>query len=312
MTNFFGNNAGAYSSTGHSARAAASYSMPRTFLPEITVEQLEDIQRELRNMVGPRVVLMNDNLVQIRRAINVLLEEPENYLVQTLQQSKLVALLSSDPEAGIVSLPALRKGGATHLAMNLPKVLQGALDAFQKSRNPQDLDYFLKVRGFKHPLAFLDKAAELGLKLVAVGDQSMDQADKQAASILSVAMDTSQIVDSDRFAKVILWASSPYVKRSQVEKACTSAVDYLRLNHKNMHAIHCGNYLVDGGPLRKIVFDMATPGIVRCGQNRLIDSLPTGIDIDDSGQRTDVYGRWNAIFLMAKPPGDFAYFLAQE
>ena len=53
--------------------------------------------------------------------------------------------------------------------------------------------------------------------------------------------------------------------------------------------MHNGNHLVDGGPLRKIVFDLQCPLALTTGTNRTIDNLATGIE-DDS------YGDWDAIY----------------
>jgi hypothetical protein len=305
MSNYSGGGTGAYTGLNQAGSAvSAAYRQNREFLPEVSLSELERIQKELHGMVGPRIILMNDDLVQIRRAVNVLMEEPDAVLADAMKKSRVVAMLSSDAAIGEHSLTGLKLGGATHLAMNLPKVLQPALDAFQNSRDANDLTYFLKCRGFKHPSSFLLTAVELGLKLVATGDQSLDQPERKAASIESIAIDVSNILDQDRAAKVILWASSHYLKRTKILKTCTSTVDYLSLNHK-VFTIHSGNYLVDGGPLRKIVFDLSCPGIITSGKNRLIDNLATGIDGDN-------YGNWNAILLEPKPTLDSSYFLTND
>jgi hypothetical protein len=276
----------------------------KEFLPQISPAQIDKIKSELHGMIGQRIVLSNDGVVQVRRAVNVLLQDANAVLANAMSDARVVAILSSEPAAGAPAISSLREGGATHLAMNLPKSCQTALDKYQVTGNADVLRDLLKRWGFKHPLSLLQCAAGLGVKLVAVGDQMIDQPERKSASIESIALDVSNILDSEKRHKVALWASSPYLKRSNDKKICNSSLDYLALNY-NVFSVHNGNYLVDGGPLRKIVFDLQCPGALTTGRNRIIDNLATGFDGDS-------YGDWNAILLQPRPALDHSYFLTND
>jgi len=276
----------------------------REFLPPISPAQIEQIKNELGGMIGQRIILSNDQIIQTRRAVNTHLQDTNVLLRSAMMDSRIVALLSGEPTAGAIAIAALREGGATHLAMNVPKIFQTSLDNFQSTANKTVVNDLLKISGFKHPLSLLQAAAELGIRLVAVGDQMTDQKDRKAASIESIAIDVSTLLDASNSNKVILWAGSHYIKRSPKKKECTSSLDYLSLNYP-VFAVHNGNYLIDGGPLRKIVFDLQCPGAIASGKDRTIDSLPTGID-------SNFYGDWEAILLQPKPALDHSYFLTNE
>ena len=276
----------------------------REFLPQLSPSQIEKIKSELHGMIGQRTLLSNDDVVQVRRAVNVLLQDANTVLAQAMSSSHVVAVLSSEPTAGAPAISALHEGGATHLAMNLPKIFQPALDQYQASGNKDVLDHLLKSRGFKHPLTLIEGAAGLGIKLSAVGDQLIDQPERKAATVESIALDVSHILDADKRHKVVLWAGSQYLKRSRDSNTCTSSLDYLALNYE-VFSVHNGNYLVDGGPLRKIVFDLQCPGMLTTGRIRIIDNLATGI-------ADDIYGDWNAILLQPRPALDHSYFLTND
>jgi hypothetical protein len=276
----------------------------REFLPQISPEEMEKIKKELHGMIGRRIILTNDELEQIRRAINMLLEDPNAVLRNAMASHRLVAVLSSEPACGAPVISALREGGATHLAMNLPKIFQPALDHYQATGNKAVLNEMLKHRGFKHPLPMLETAVMCGVKLVAVGDQQMYEGDRRTASIESIAIDVSNLLDQSPRSRVVLWASDHYVRRTHDPKICLSSTDYLALNHK-IFTVHNGNYLVDGGPLRKIVFDLQCPGALTTGKNRLIDGLSTGVE--DS-----LYRDWDAILLQPQPLKDHSYFLTND
>lgn len=285
-------------------RAPFATNAVREFLPQISPHQIEKIKSELHGMIGQRIVLSNDEVVQVRRAVNVLLQEPNTVLTNAMSNSRVVAILSSEPAAGVAFISALREGGATHLAMNLPKIFQPSLDKYQASGNKDVLNDLLKYRGFKHPLTLLEGAALLGIKLIAVGDQLTDQPERKGATIESIALDVANILDAEKRHNVVLWASSQYLKRSKDKTVCSSALDYLALNY-SIFSVHNGNYLVDGGPLRKIVFDLQCPGALTSGRNRIIDNLATGIE-------GDVYGDWDAILLQPRPALDHSYFLTND
>jgi hypothetical protein len=139
---------------------------------------------------------------------------------------------------------------------------------------------------------------------VAVGDQLVDQPERKASTVESIALDVANILDGGHRHRVILWASSQYLTRSKDRRVCNSALDYLALNY-SVFNIHNGNYLIDGGPLRKIVFDLQCPGALTTGKNRIIDNLATGIN-------GDTYGDWNAVLLQPRPTLDHSYFLTND
>jgi hypothetical protein len=308
MSEFFDNSfgvSGSLISAGQSnGSPAIDQNALKDFLPQLAPVQIDKIQSELHGMIGQRTVLSGEEIAQVRRAVNVLLQDPSTVLTNAMSSSRIVAILSSEPSAGAPSIPALQEGGATHLAMNLPKIFQPALDNYQLSNNREALSSLLKQRGFKHPLSLLESAAALGLKLVAVGDQMIDQPERKSASIESIALDVSSILDVEKRHKVVLWAGSQYLKRAKSKNNCVSSVDYLSLNY-SLFIVHNGNYVVDGGPLRKICFDIQYPGALTTGTNRKIDNLPTGIE-------GDVYGDWDAILLQPRPAMDHSYFLTND
>jgi len=276
----------------------------RQFLPEIGEDQIELIKAEMKGMIGHRMVLSSDEIVQIRRAVNIHLEDPNVILKNAMARTRLVAVLSSESACGGAVISALREGGATHLAMNLPKIFQPALDHYQATGNKAVLTELLKHRGFKHPLSLLETALMCGVKLVAVGDQQLYEGERKVASVESVAIDVSNILDQAPIHRVVLWAGQAYLTRSHDKKVCLSAVDYLALNH-NVFCVHNGNYFIDGGPLRKVIFDLQCPGALSTGKTRLIDNLSSGVE----GCR---YGDWDAVLLHPKPLKDHSYFLTSN
>ena len=298
------------SSTSSAGQAQAGLVVPfatkavREFLPQISIDQVEQIKREMNGMIGHRIILTNDEVIQIRRAVNIHMEDPNAVLRSAMAQTRLVAVLSSEPACGGAVISALREGGATHLAMNIPKTFQPALDHYQATGNKAVLNDLLKHRGFKHPLSMLESAVMCGVKLVCVGDQQLYDGERKAASVESIAIDVSNILDQAPVRRVVLWAGHQYLKRSHDRKVCLSAVDYLALNHK-VFSVHNGNYFVDGGPLRKIVFDLQCPGAVTTGKTRLIDNLSTGTE-------GCYYSDWDAVLLHPKPLKDHSYFLTND
>ncbi len=276
----------------------------REFLPQLSQAQIDKIKTELHGMIGQRTILSNEDVVQIRRAVNIILQEPHPVLVSAMDQARVVAVLSSEPANSAAVIASLYEGGATHLAMNLPKSFQPILDTFQASGIEEVLSDLPRARSFKHPIKLLAGAVSLGIKLLAVGDQQVDQSDRKVATIESIALDVANVLDERKSNKVVLWAGSQYIKRSGNRKNCQSALDYLALNY-SVYSVHNGNYLIDGGPLRKIVFDLQCPGIIVTGRNRIIDNLYTGLE-------GDTYGHWNAILMQPRPSLDFSYFLTSE
>jgi hypothetical protein len=66
----------------------------REFLPQISPDQIEKIKSEMRGMIGQRIVLNNDQIVQVRRAVNIFLQDANQILTDAMSSARIVAILS--------------------------------------------------------------------------------------------------------------------------------------------------------------------------------------------------------------------------
>jgi len=194
-----------------------------------------------------------EELEAIRSEINVFGEDPAEVAVRVLKEHQILGLgemhLSRDGhrKLGARLMPALREAGATHLALEVSRWVQPALDEFERSGQLDrgELPCLLADDEF---LDILESARHAGIKLVAADNRPEQRRDAAGHTIAAepalvdqprelvwdehMAFAIGQILDSDPAAKVVFWVGNMHLLDHRGQGRLITAARLLRQRFK--------------------------------------------------------------------------------